>query len=92
MANNKESERTLVSNLSWDILPYLNEKTKAQILHYQTENFPFNVSNVSCEEDILEIQTRKLTVLSTISILTIMSNVAIMVAILTRNKKVNLLC
>ena len=82
MTKHIESGRYLVNNFSLNILQYLNENTSVHILNYQ------NVSTKPCEEDILEMQTRKLTVLSTISILTLISNVAIMVAILTRNKKV----
>ena len=41
-----------------------------------------------CEEDIQELQTRKLGVLITISILTLLSNMAILLAILSRPGKV----
>ena len=41
-----------------------------------------------CEEDIKELQTRKLGVLITISILTLLSNMAILLAILSRPGKV----
>ena len=41
-----------------------------------------------CEEDIEELQTRKLGVLITISILTLLSNMAILLAILSRPGKV----
>ena len=41
-----------------------------------------------CDEDIQELQTRKLTVLTTISVLTLLSNMAILLAILTRHGKV----
>ena len=75
------------NNLSFSH-PYQKENISGQYLHYQSEILPLNGSADVCETDILEMQTRKLTVLSTISILTLISNVAIMVAILTRNKKV----
>ena len=42
-----------------------------------------------CAEDIQELQTRKLSVLTTISVLTLLSNMAILLAILTRHGKVN---
>ena len=67
---------------------YPKENISGQFLHYKNEIMPLNMSTEVCETDILEMQTRKLTVLSTISILTLVSNGAIMVAILTRNKKV----
>ena len=41
-----------------------------------------------CDEDIQELQTRKLTVLTTISVLTLLSNMAILLAILSRQGKV----
>ena len=41
-----------------------------------------------CDEDIQELQTRKLTVLTTISVLTLLSNTAILLAILSRQGKV----
>jgi hypothetical protein len=41
-----------------------------------------------CAEDIQELQTRKLSVLTTISVLTLLSNMAILLAILTRDGKV----
>ena len=83
-----ETEGMLKNNLSFHNLPYLYEIKETQLLHYQNEHSPLNLSTVLCEDDILEMHTTKLTVLSTISILTLISNGAIMVAILTRNKKV----
>ena len=41
-----------------------------------------------CDEDIQELQTMKLTVLTTISVLTLLSNMAILLAILSRQGKV----
>ena len=41
-----------------------------------------------CEEDIEELQTRKLSVLISMSILTLLSNIAILLAILSRPGKV----
>ena len=41
-----------------------------------------------CDEDIQELQTRKMTVLTTISVLTLLSNMAILLAILSRQGKV----
>ena len=43
-----------------------------------------------CDEDIQELQTRKLTVLTTISVLTLLSNMAILLAILSRQGKVTI--
>ena len=41
-----------------------------------------------CDEDVMELQTRKLSVLTTISVLTLLSNMAILLAILSRQVKV----
>ena len=73
-------------NLSFSHFKCPNESLA--FLDNQNESVCSNVSAVLCEEDVLDMQSRKLTVLSTISILTLISNVAIMVAILKRNKKV----
>ena len=47
-----------------------------------------DILNISCENDQLELQTRKLSVLTTISVITLLSNVVILLAILTKHGKV----
>ena len=52
------------------------------------ENNSSGIDTYQCDPDILELQTRKLSVLVSMSILTLLSNMAILLAILSRPGKV----
>ena len=54
------------------------------------ENNFTSIDTYLCDEDIEELQTRKLSVLISMSILTLLSNMAILLAILSRPGKVKL--
>ena len=47
-----------------------------------------DIFTLVCDEDNLELQTKKLSVLATISVITLLSNMAILLAILNRHGKV----
>ena len=68
-------------------MKYLNTNSSANQSDLITDGID-GIVTILCEEDIQELQTRKLTVLTTISVLTLLSNMAILLAILSRHGKV----
>ena len=69
-------------------MEYSNNSYRLDNIEHFNEDIGENNFTGICEEDIQELQTRKLGVLITISILTLLSNMAILLAIISRPGKV----